>query len=314
MSGRPSRVNACAAAAVLAIVRGCGRGKGADVATGAGTSSRDIPSTVQRFESDIYGASGTVQLPDGRVLIAEDDERNPLAIVDVAGSRRPKYFLPREIKRAIGPFGVSGLNDLEGLAIDSRGHVYGTTSHSANAKGVIKQEREQLVRFDVAGNQLSDVHVYLGLKAALAKLDPLFATAAQATAPDSKGGLNIEGLAWDPEQARLLIGFRSPRRGREALLVWLQNPDAMFERGEAPSLSSPVELSLGGEGIRDVTYCPTLHGFLIAAGAWRHDKHVPPTLWFWRGGAERPLKLQVSGFDDPTPRGWPRSRWRKDAR
>jgi len=237
------------------------------------------------------------------VLIVEDDERNPLTIVDVLGARKPRSFAPRELKRVLATWGTGALNDLEALTIDPRGHLYASTSHALTTKGVAKQEREQLVRFDLAGNRLIDLRVSTQLKSALGSLDPIFASAAQTSDAEGRGGLNIEGLAWDPGQSRLLIGFRSPRRGREALVVWLKNPDAVFERKEAPSLLPPVELNLEGEGIRDVTYSPTVHGFLIVAGAWRHNKHTSPSLWFWTGGAERAVKLQASGFDDLNPEG-----------
>ena len=42
---------------------------------------------------------------------------------------------------------------------------------------------------------------------------------------------------------------------------------------------------------------------MIAAGAWRQDKHSPPSLWFWRGGAEPALKLAAAGFEDLNPEG-----------
>jgi hypothetical protein len=120
--------------------------------------------------------------------------------------------------------------------------------------------------------------------------------------PD-EGGLNIEGLAWDPDHARLLIGFRSPRRGREALVVWLQNPDAVFDQGAPPVLLPPMGLDLEGEGVRDVTYSPTLHGFVIVSGSWRQGKRGSPTLWFWTGSTHAPVKLKAPILTDLKPEG-----------
>ena len=292
------------ATATLLFASACSQPPGTLAARPAASAQPDAgPPGIRQFDADIFDGSGVVQLPDGRLLIAEDDERNPLAIVDLFGTKKPRYFAPKELKRALSAWATNGLNDLEALTMDPRGHLYASTSHSLTTKGVSKQEREQLVRFDVAGSRLSDLHVYLRLKQALATIDPIFAAVAQTADANGRGGLNIEGLAWDPDHARLLIGFRSPRRAGDALVVWLQNPDDLFERGAAPSLTPPMELDLDGEGNRDATFSPTLHGFLIVAGAWRHNKHAPPTLWFWRGGAERAVKLRASGFEDLNPEG-----------
>jgi hypothetical protein len=176
------------------------------------------------------------------------------------------------------------------------------TSHSRNSSGVAKREREELVRFEVKGEALANVRVFTYLKDALGKLDPWFLEAAGVDG-NNHGGLNIEGLAWDPEHARLLIGFRSPRHRQEAQLVWLQNPDAVFDRGEEPVLLPPVGLALDGEGIRDVAYSPTLHGFVIASGAARRRDEAAPTLWLWKGGPAGAVKLRASGLDELNPEG-----------
>lgn len=257
--------------------------------------------TIRTFDAGVYGASGVVQLPDGRILVAGDDERTPLAIVDVFGRGASRIVAPGEIARLLAATGTTAINDLEALTIDMRGHVYAATSHSLTTKGVTKQEREQLVRFDVRGEVMTGLSVCTTLKAALTKLDPVFAVTAVSTPHD--GGLNIEGIAWDPAAARLLIGFRSPREHGKALIVWLQNPDAVFDGRAAPQLSPVVALDLNGEGVRDLTYSPTLGAFLIVAGSWRHDKPRPPALWTWRGGDDKPVKLHAPDFGDLKPEG-----------
>jgi hypothetical protein len=286
------------AAAVLGLSAGCRR-HGGRTASQAGLEA----GIVKQFDADVYGASGVVQLPDGRILIVEDDPHNPLAIVDLFGAVRAETFTPRQIRRVVGSFGTSSLNDLEAATIDGRGHVYASTSHALTTTGTAKPEREQLIRFDINGSRLVDVHVHTGLKTALSALDPRFAAAAQAT-PGERGGLNIEGLAWDSAHNRLLIGFRNPRRGRRALVVWLQNPDAVFEEGAAASLLPPVELDLGGEGVRDLTYSRSLQGFVIVAGSWGQNRHEAPTLWLWDGTAtDPPVRLNAPILDGLKPEG-----------
>ena len=259
------------------LAAGCGNVAGGQRSAGERTAPTVSSLVVNPFDAPIYGASGVAQLADGRLIVAGDDQYNPLTIIDLFGTGASKTFTSREIGRALGAAGGGPLNDLEALATDGRGHVYATTSHALTSKAVEKPSREQLVRFDVVRNRLVDVRVSTRLKPALVKLDSVFATAA-AEEPHEHGGLNIEGIAWDPSGNRLLLGFRSPRRHRHALVVWLQNPDGVFDRSEEPVLLPAIDLDLEGEGIRDVTYSSTLSSFVIVAGTWRRGKHTPTTL------------------------------------
>ena len=293
---------ACAAVGLVVLAIGCnnvsgGQGSGLDGPVPTASSL-----AVNPFAAPIYGASGVAQLADGRLIVAGDDQYNPLTIIDLFATGASKTFTTREISRALGAAGGGPLNDVEALTADSRGHVYATTSHALTAKAVEKASREQLVRFDVLRNRLVDVRVSTRLKPALVKLDPVFATAA-AEEPHEHGGLNIEGIAWDPASNRLLLGFRSPRRHRHALIVWLQNPDGVFDRGEEPSLLAPIELDLDGEGVRDVTYSSALGSFVIVAGTWRRGKHTATTLWSWDGQTGQPVKLRAPDFEDLNPEG-----------
>src|SRR6185295_7074578 len=109
--------------------------------------------------------SGVVQLSDGRILVAEDEETHPFALMDLPGNHVLKTFSPRDLKRALA--GFHSLNDLESLTVDSRGHVYTATSFSPTKAGKAKPERELLVRFDVVDDKLSEVRVSSKLKSAL---------------------------------------------------------------------------------------------------------------------------------------------------
>jgi hypothetical protein len=293
---------AAPAAALLLTISGCTDTAGETRQTGGYHAPTTATLAVHSFDARVYGASGAVQLPDGRLVVAGDDEYNPLGILDIFGSGASKIFTPREIKRALGSAGTGALNDLEALTIDPRGRVYASTSHALTTKGVSKPAREQLVRFDIVRNSITGLRVSSRLKPALVRLDPVFAAAALAE-PHAHGGLNIEGIAWDPNTSRLLIGFRSPRRDRDALVVWLENPDAVFDRDEEPRLLPATALDLDGEGVRDLTYSPTLQAFVIVAGTWRRGKHTPTTLWAWSGGTDGPRKLRTPDFDDLNPEG-----------
>ena len=113
--------------------------------------------------------------------------------------------------------------------------------------------------------------------------------------PGSVGGLNAEGLAWDPNHERLIVGLRSPLIGDQAILVPLKmrEPNGPFESANL-ALSNPsiMLLPLGGQGIRDLTYDPRLKSFLILSGPSENRPEDNFGLWEWSGRPEsRPTRL-----------------------
>jgi hypothetical protein len=107
--------------------------------------------------------------------------------------------------------------------------------------------------------------------------------------PGIEGGLNIEGLAWDPVHERLLLGLRSPLINDQALLVplRLRDPRGPFSRENlvVPE-SQAIALSLGGLGIRDIHYDTRLKAFLILTGATELQKKTDFKLWVWGGDTD----------------------------
>lgn len=286
------------AAFATAFGLACGDGSAQRASTGAATAAppSNDEIVVRRFGPYSFAASGVAQLPDGRILIAEDEKRHPFVLVDLFGSGAVKEFVPREIARAVR---LPWLDDLEALTVDPEGHVYAATSHSLTGAGEERPEREVLVRFDLRGDAIADVAVFAGLRAALAPLHPTLAASLEKKPKHKGAGLDIEGIAWDPTRERLLLGLRSPLVAGSALILSLNNPRAVFEQHAAPVVSGPVILSLDSDGIRDLTYDPVSAQFLIVAGAARRSKHSEASLWLWDGSSPTAVRLNapvVAGF------------------
>ncbi|MGE0127213.1 MAG: DUF3616 domain-containing protein [Blastocatellales bacterium] len=112
-----------------------------------------------------------------------------------------------------------------------------------------------------------------------------------------KGGLNIEGIAWDPNNERLLLGLRGPQIGNQAVLVPIKllNPRGAFTR-ENLKVDEPnvIVLSLDGHGVRDITYDSHLRSFLIISGAPETAQKTDFGLWEWNGEPDaKPVKLMT---------------------
>ena len=80
--------------------------------------------------------------------------------------------------------------------------------------------------------------------------------------PEAPDGLNIEGLAATPN-GKLLIGFRNPIPGGLALVVPIENPKGLV-KGKKAKFGSPIELDLGGRGIRSIELVGS--SYLVVAG------------------------------------------------
>jgi pSer/pThr/pTyr-binding forkhead associated (FHA) protein len=115
--------------------------------------------------------------------------------------------------------------------------------------------------------------------------------------PGAEGGLNIEGIAWDPNDERLLLGLRSPLFGEKAVLIplKLRDPHGPFNSDNL-SVDDPhvIDFFLEGQGIRDITYDTHSRNFLIISGAPEHQKKSEFMLWEWTGrSGVNPAKLMT---------------------
>ena len=245
------------------------------------------PPEFRKFEM-IYEPSGVQQLPDGRFVVVEDEAVHPLDIFslqpDGQVSEQPLYR--RSLLSWASPNrALSALEDLEAVAVDDQGRIYAITSHSRKANGKRADEREQLVRFGLDGEQVVDVQVLRGLRKKISAQHEFLRAAAKIRDVKGRGGFNIEGLTFDAAKQNLLMGLRSPLAGSNAIIVVMENPRAVFERDEEPRISDRlIELDLAGGGIRGMSYDPHLGGFLIISR--KPDKSFK--LWLWSGNRDEP--------------------------
>jgi len=200
--------------------------------------------------------------------------------------------------------------DLEGAAwLGDR--IFWIGSHGRNRDGAFRGSRHRLfaTRLENSGGTLRLAPVgrpYVNLLNDLARdprLMPFHLAAASRLAPKSPGALNIEGLCATPA-TNLLIGFRNPVPQGRALLVPLLNPFDVVA-GRPPSFGDPILLDLGGQGIRDLGYWEGK--YVIIAGA--HDGAGHSHLYFWKGGAASPKKVEgvhLKSFNPETVVVYPR--------
>ncbi|MBS1302152.1 Pycsar system effector family protein [Loktanella sp. SALINAS62] len=231
---------------------------------------------------DIYEPSAVQQLPDGRLLVVEDESSRALNLltIDEMGALEEDNSLDVRVMRAFG----RKLSDLEGLSIDADGYIYATTSHSLNNDGERKTDREQLLRFRISGNSVGEIATFGGLRDAIAGDTGLRELVLQETGAHLDiAQLNIEGLAYVRADNSLYVGLRAPMASTKGVIVVIQNPADVFNNQAAPRFGAPILLELQGGGIRALSYDPVLDAFLIVNELEGYEGGRFSQLWRWSG-------------------------------
>ena len=249
------------------------------------------PNTPPTFQplTGLYEPSAIQQLPDGRFLVVEDEKDHSFSLVTLSANGDVS-------SKSLGPAWFHGgapiwkLDDLEGLTLDSAGYLYAIISHSRDDDGDEQKGREKLARFRIEKDRVAEPVVVGGLKRALTDAHPVLAAAAQVPDAKSGAGLNIEALEVTPDGQRLLVGFRSPLQGSQAIIASIENTAAVFDAGAAPQISSTLQtLDLGGYGIRGMSWVAAMNGYLVISGPVARADHAFG-LWFWAGKADAPAR------------------------
>ena len=233
--------------------------------------------------------SGAVMLEPGLFIVGDDDTKD-LLVYRKCQAAVP----PRPLKISDFP-GLEKKADLEGAARIGD-EIYWIGSHSRKNSGEEDLDRHRLFAIKVksVGDELAVESVGKPYKTLLndlqedGRFDRFNLGAAAKLAPGKEGALNIEGLAATPE-AELLIGFRNPILNGKALIVPLSNPRQTLTGGE-PSFGDPIEIDLGGLGIRSLEHWPAAKAYVIVAGPFTDGGSFKAYLWSGRA-SDKPAPI-----------------------
>ena len=244
----------------------------------------------------IYEPSAVQQLEDGRILVVEDEASRAISVMTFTddGSLVGNNALDLRLMRSFG----TQLNDLEGLSIDDDGFIYAITSHSRNKDGERVPAREQLLRFRIEGNRVSDISRYDTLANDLENSGELKkAIKDQGDDEFEIEKLNIEGMTYYRKANQLMLGLRSPKASGDAIIIVIENPSEVFESEATPKFGSPSLLDLEGEGIRALSYDPVLDSFLLVNEIEDNEGDKVSQLWTWGGNvADKPEEMELPGL------------------
>ena len=203
------------------------------------------------------------------------------------------------------------MGDPEGLArIDRDGEISIIVASSlcvVDAKGSGRQHfSDGLVRVRYTPHGDLQTEEMLGFRDWLLCHVP-FLTAASQLQPDA-GGLNIEGLGWDPRTPALLFGLRGPadRGSITVIRIPIDAGVAPWNTGsfETPSIVHVrISGSTGKQGVRDISYDEQTGDFLIMLGRSTSNGNEPFQLGTWKGGDDDIELLDVDFHRSMKPEG-----------
>jgi len=254
-----------------------------------------------------FNASGVVQVGQRRfVFIDNNDSAIFEFALDTDGTK-----VKRIRRRQLVGVSKDQLRDPEGLTrVEFDGSTYLIAASSLCVAGNDRSGRPQVndglvrVRYTPAG----DLHAEAmsGFRSWLLTHEPSLAEAGELE-PDA-GGLNIEGLAWDPRTSALFLGQRGPAKPGQITIIRIP-VDAGAARWTTASLKAPaivrarVPESRAKQGIRDISYDEETGDFLMLLGRSVSRGKSPFQLCIWNTDSDDVTLIDVAFHRSMKPEG-----------
>lgn len=246
-----------------------------------------------------YNASEVVVIADSRFLFCDNNISDALFEIRFTPEGELAGPLVRHPIRGVRP---EAIDDLECMAmVEVKGTRLLFVSSSLclkrkralaikkNRKGKLSAARESLIRIRIEPDIHPEAEIIPCFRYWLIENAPVLGNSHKWVPQD--GGLNIEGLAWDPKLNALVFGLRTPLvDGRPLILrVKVKDPAGMWNLSNLeimPPITLGIEGADGTQGIRSVEYDPVREAFLIVVGNAVRGSKVPYAMYCWDGNEE----------------------------
>ncbi len=262
------------------------------------------------WHTGMSDASEAISLDD-KYYIAIDDELNILNVYDRSASGLPLVSYDYTSQLNLPDLSKPEV-DLEAATrshkINNRVYWLGSMSNSKAPFNNLPN-RDRLFATTVTGTGASTVFSFVGYYAGLranliswGDANNYNFTASAAQGVDSKlvNGFAAEGMVFGPDSTTLYIGLRAPLASTttrdKAIIAPILNFETWFNNGAPagdPSFGAPIELNLGGRGIRGMIQAPN-GTYIIVAGNPAGDP-ITSAIFKWTGhAADAPIQVVTS--------------------
>jgi Lamin Tail Domain/Secretion system C-terminal sorting domain len=253
---------------------------------------------------------------DNQYMVIGDDQQNRLLVYNRAASGLPVTTFDYTVNNNLGLTDGSPGNykqvDVEMSAVSpvTPGRVYwsGSMGNSSSTPYGLEDNRNRTFRVDISGTGATTAFTFGGVVSLRQQLINwgdkngynFSASAAAGTNPKTIDGFNLEGMVFAPDNKTLYMGFRAPlvptANRTNAVIAPILNFETWFNNGaptDTATLGTPIELNLGGRGIREMIRL-TNGNYVIAAGSY--DGTSNPAIYTWTGNATD-APVQATSFD-----------------
>jgi hypothetical protein len=254
-----------------------------------------------------HNASEVVALADSRFLFCDNNISDSLFEMRL---KRDGSLAGPLVRHHITGVSPRYFDDFESMAVAKDGDVYylivatsfslrvrSRTAKKKRDRGRPAIERESLLRITTAEAAEPQAEIIPGFRSWLIENAPDLGREWRKSwtrIPDD-GGLNIEGLAWNPHAKELQFGLRTPVLDQKPVILrvrvkniagtWNLNNFEMMPPVFLTLAPSPFE-----KGIRTMEYDPARKRMLIVAGNSVSHSRAPFELYEWDGNLEGTVK------------------------
>ena len=254
-----------------------------------------------------HNASEVVALADSRFLFCDNNVSDSLFEMRL---KKTGAMAAPLIRYKITGVSARYLDDFESMAVAREGSSYyivvatsfslkirNPKARKKSDRGKLSGERESLLRITAAESMAPQAEIIPGFRSWLIDQAPDLGKAWRKSwrrIPDD-GGLNVEGLAWNPLSKELLFGLRTPViEGRPVILRVRVKDIAGTWNLNNFEMMPPVFLNLvplGSErGIRTMEYDAAHRSVLVVTGNSVSHSKAPFELYEWDGNSKGKVK------------------------
>src|SRR5262245_62164474 len=253
----------------------------------------------ERPGTEPYNASEIVTIADSRFLFCDNNIGDALFELRLTPDAQMACPL---IRRPIDGITTEQVDDLEGMALADLGDrrfIFALPSLSLkkrsrerrriSKRGKVFPPRNGLLRITEGEGDRLSAEVFPDFRDWLVEHAPSLGKSTRYLPDD--GGLNVEGLGWDPVEQVLLLGVRTPVvAGRPLILrVRVKKIDGPWDSGNfemLPSVELRIDEARGEQGIRTIEYDPSRKASLLVVGNSTSASTAPFRLYTWDGNAK----------------------------
>ena len=243
-------------------------------------------------DEDRFNPSDIISLADSRFLFCDNNVGHALYELRFRPEGKKKSPLIRKPILGVKPGTV---DDLEGLALaedNQQKFIFAVSSLSVKKKKKTpsskpkKTARNCLLRIAVEKKDELRAEIINDFRGWVIEKVPEIRDFADV--PDDAGGINVEGLCWNPEENILLVGFRTPLIDELpfVLPIRLKTPSCSWSLDSLKALPL-IQLNLknsdGDQGIRGMCYHPSKKLIFIVTGNAISELQAPYNLYSWTG-------------------------------